>query len=116
MPLIVSLSCFIVPSVENFDHWCILKRDKRPNSKRKEAYVFLFEFIRTIVHLNVYIKDNPTDFKRIVFNLIRDNERITKTEIDIRGGRLKECSKNYFPINWKEFDAKGRLIYSKLLA
>ena len=68
MPLIVPFSCFIVPNVENFDHLCILKRDNKPNSKRKEAYVFLFEYIRTIGHLNVHIKENPTDSERIVFN------------------------------------------------
>lgn len=54
---------------------------------RKEAYGFFFEFIRTNFHLNVHIKERLTDNKQIVFNIIRVNERITKSVIAIRIGK-----------------------------
>lgn len=57
---------------------------------RKEAYGFFFEFIRTNVHLNVHIKESLTDSEQIVFNIIRDNERITKSEIAIRIGKSEK--------------------------
>lgn len=48
---------------------------------RKEAYGFFFEFIRTNVLLNVQIKEQLTEQEQKVYNLIRYNERITKSEI-----------------------------------
>ena len=45
---------------------------------RKEAYGFFFEFIRTNGHLNVLINESLTNNEQIVFNIIRDNEGITK--------------------------------------
>ena len=57
---------------------------------RKEAYGFFFEFIRTNVQLNVHIKESLTDSEQIVFNIIRDNEKITKSEIAIRIGKSEK--------------------------
>lgn len=48
---------------------------------RKMAYGFFFEFIRTNVHLNVQIKEPLTEQEQSVFNLIRYNDKITKSEI-----------------------------------
>ena len=43
---------------------------------RKVAYGFFFEFIRTNVHLN--------EQEQIIFNLINNNDRITKEELSLR--------------------------------
>ena len=70
----------------------IIKTNKRVNERLEylEAYGFFFEFIRTNVHLNVHIKESLTDSEQIVFNIIRDNERITKSEIAIRIGKSEK--------------------------
>ena len=70
----------------------IIKTNKRVNERLEylEAYGFFFEFIRTNVHLNVHIKKSLTDSEQIVFNIIRDNERITKSEIAIRIGKSEK--------------------------
>lgn len=51
---------------------------------------FFFEFIRTNVQLNVHIKESLTDSEQIVFNIIRDNEKVTKSGIAIRIGKSEK--------------------------
>lgn len=51
---------------------------------RKVAYGFFFEFIRTNVHLNVQTNVHLNEQEQIIFNLINDNERITKEELALR--------------------------------
>ena len=51
---------------------------------RKVAYGFFFEFIRTNVQINVQINVHLNDQEQVVYNLIDNNERITKAEIAIR--------------------------------
>ena len=51
---------------------------------RKDAYGFLFEFIRTNVHLNVHIKEALTESEQIILNLIKNNESVSKSELAIR--------------------------------
>lgn len=51
---------------------------------RKDNYGFLFEFIRTNVHLNVHIKDELSDQEQVVFNIIHNNKKVTKKEISAR--------------------------------
>ena len=53
-------------------------------SFRKVAYGFFFEFIRTNVQINVQINVHLNDQEQVVYNLIDNNERITKAEIAIR--------------------------------
>lgn len=36
---------------------------------RKKAYGFLFEFIRTNVHINVQINDTLTEQEQVIFNV-----------------------------------------------
>ena len=54
------------------------------------GYGFFFEFIKTNVHLNVHIKESLTDSEQIVFNITRDNERITKSENAIRNDKSEK--------------------------
>ena len=51
---------------------------------RKEAYGFFFEFIRTNVHLNVHINEELSEVEQLIFNLIKNNDNISKSEIAIR--------------------------------
>ena len=51
---------------------------------RKEAYGFFFEFIRTNVHLNVHINDELSEGEQLIFNLIKNNDSISKLELAIR--------------------------------
>ena len=51
---------------------------------RKEAYGFFFEFIRTNVHLNVHINEELSEGEQLIFNLIKNNDSISKSELAIR--------------------------------
>lgn len=51
---------------------------------RKEAYGFFFEFIRTNVHINVHINEQLNENEQIIFNLIKNNNKISKSELSIR--------------------------------
>lgn len=51
---------------------------------RKEAYGFFFEFIRPNVHLNVQINVELSEFEQLIYNLISNNDRISKSEMSIR--------------------------------
>ena len=51
---------------------------------RKEAYGFFFEFFRTNVHLNVQINDELSEGEQLIFNLIKNNDSISKSELAIR--------------------------------
>lgn len=57
---------------------------------RKEAYGFFFEFIRTNVQINVQINAELTEAEQIIFNLIQNNEGISKTEMAIRIGKSEK--------------------------
>lgn len=56
----------------------------------------MFEFISTNGHLNVHIKESLTDNEQIVFNIIRDKERITKSGIAIRIGKSEKSGQRFF--------------------
>ena len=53
-------------------------------SYRKEAYGFFFEFIRTNVQINVQINTELTEAEQVIFNLIKNNDGISKAEMAIR--------------------------------
>ncbi len=53
-------------------------------SFRKEAYGFFFEFIRTNVQINVHINEKISENEQIIFNLIKNNNKISKSELSIR--------------------------------
>ena len=57
---------------------------------KKEAYGFFFEFIRTNVQLNVQINETLSFQEQVVFNLICDNEQISKAEMAIRIGKSEK--------------------------
>ena len=57
---------------------------------RKEAYGFFFEFIRTNVHINVQITTELSEAEQIIFNLIQNNEGISKTEMALRLGKSEK--------------------------
>ena len=57
---------------------------------RKEAYGFFFEFIRTNVQINVQINAELTEAEQIVFNLIQNNEGISKAEMAVRIGKSEK--------------------------
>ncbi len=57
---------------------------------RKEAYGFFFEFIRTNVQINVQINTALTEAEQIIFNLIQNNEGISKAEMAIRIGKSEK--------------------------
>ena len=59
-------------------------------SFRKEAYGFFFEFIRTNVQLNVQINTELTEPEQVIFNLIQNNEGISKAEMAIRIGKSEK--------------------------
>ena len=43
-----------------------------------------FEFIRTNVHLNVHINEELSEGEQLIFNLIKNNDSISKSELAIR--------------------------------
>lgn len=51
---------------------------------RKGAYGFFFEFIWTNVHLNVHINEELSEGEQIIFNLIKNYDSISKSELAIR--------------------------------
>ena len=53
---------------------------------RKEAYGFFFEFIRTNVQINAEL----TEAEQLIFNLIQNNEGISKAEMAIRIGKSEK--------------------------
>ena len=57
---------------------------------RKEAHGFFFEFIRTNVQINVQINKELTDAEQIIFNLIQNNEGISKAEMAVRIGKSEK--------------------------
>lgn len=57
---------------------------------RKEAYGFFFEFIRTNVQLNVQINNELTTQEQLIFNLINDNNGISKAEMALRIGKSEK--------------------------
>lgn len=57
---------------------------------RKEAYGFFFEFIRTNVQLNVQINTELTEPEQMIFNLLQNNEGISKAEMAIRIGKSEK--------------------------
>lgn len=57
---------------------------------RKEAYGFFFEFIRTNVQLTVQINEDLTEAEQIIFNLIQNNDGISKAEMAIRIGKSEK--------------------------
>ena len=57
---------------------------------RKEAYGFFFEFIRTNVRINVQIDTELTEAEQVIFNLIQNNEGISKAEMAIRIGKSEK--------------------------
>ena len=57
---------------------------------RKEAYGFFFEFIRTNVQINVQINAELTEAEQFIFNLIQNNEGISKAEMAIRIGKSEK--------------------------
>ena len=57
---------------------------------RKEAYGFFFEFIRTNVQINVQINTELTEAEQVIFNLIQNNEGISKAEMAIRIGKSEK--------------------------
>lgn len=57
---------------------------------RKEAYGFFFEFIRTNVHINVRINSELTEVEQVIFNLIQNNDGISKAEMATRIGKSEK--------------------------
>ncbi|MCR4610912.1 MAG: putative DNA binding domain-containing protein [Lachnospiraceae bacterium] len=57
---------------------------------RKEAYGFFFEFIRTNVRINVQINTVLTEAEQVIFNLIQNNDGITKSEMAVRIGKSEK--------------------------
>ena len=57
---------------------------------RKEAYGFFFEFIRTNVQINVHINVELTESEQVIFNLIQNNEKISKAEMAVRIGKSEK--------------------------
>ena len=57
---------------------------------RKEAYGFFFEFIRTNVQLNVQLSVQLTEAEQMIFNLIQNNDGISKKEMALRIGKSEK--------------------------
>ena len=57
---------------------------------RKEAYGFFFEFIRTNVQINVQINTELTEAEQVIFNLIQNNDGISKAKMAIRIGKSEK--------------------------
>ena len=66
------------------------KRQNVTWNYRKEAYGFFFEFIRTNVQINVQINTELTEAEQVIFNLIQNNEGISKAEMAIRIGKSEK--------------------------
>jgi divergent AAA domain protein len=52
--------------------------------------VKLFEFIRTNVHINVRINSELTEVEQVIFNLIQNNDGISKAEMATRIGKSEK--------------------------
>jgi len=52
--------------------------------------VKLFEFIRTNVHINVQINSELTEVEQVIFNLIQNNDGISKAEMATRIGKSEK--------------------------
>ena len=50
----------------------------------------LFEFIRTNVHINVRINSELTEVEQVIFNLIQNNDEISKAEMATRIGKSEK--------------------------
>ena len=50
----------------------------------------LFEFIRTNVHINVQINSELTEVEQVIFNLIQNNDGISKAEMATRIGKSEK--------------------------
>lgn len=59
-------------------------------SFRKVACGFYFEFIRTNVQINVQINTELTEAEQVIFNLIQNNDGISKAEMAIRIGKSEK--------------------------
>ncbi len=66
------------------------KRQNVTWNYRKEANGFFFEFIRTNVRINVQINTELTDAEQVIFNLLQNNEGISKAEMAIRIGKSEK--------------------------
>ena len=66
------------------------KQQNVPWNYRKEAYGFFFEFIRTNVQINVQINAELTEAEQVIFNLIQNNDRISKAEMAVRIGKSEK--------------------------
>ena len=66
------------------------KRQNVTWNYRKEAYGFFFEFIRTNVRINVQINTELTNAEQVIFNLLQNNEGISKAEMAIRIGKSEK--------------------------
>ena len=51
---------------------------------------FFFEFIRTNVQINVQINTELTEVEQVIFNLIQNNDGISKAEMAIRIGKSEK--------------------------
>ena len=49
-----------------------------------------FEFIRTNVHINVRINSELTEVEQVIFNLIQNNDGISKAEMATRIGKSEK--------------------------
>ena len=56
------------------------------STRKEEAYGFFFEFIRTNVQINAEL----TEAEQVIFNLIQNNEGISKAEMAIRIGKSEK--------------------------
>ena len=50
----------------------------------------LFEFIRTNVHINVRINSELTEVEQVIFNLIQNNDGISKAEMATSIGKSEK--------------------------
>ena len=50
----------------------------------------LFEFIRTNVHINVRINSELTEVEQVIFNLIQNNDGISKAEMATTIGKSEK--------------------------
>jgi len=77
---------------------------------RIEAYGFFFEFIRTNVQINVQINTELTEPEQVVFNLIQNNEKISKAEMAIRICKSEKTVQRIIAsLIKKKCNCKGRL-------
>ena len=57
---------------------------------RKEAYGFFFEFIRTNTDINSKIDVKLTESELLIYNLIKNNDNISKAEMAVRIGKSEK--------------------------